>query len=264
MFRSPHSRFQTTVWHVPVPVRVPVRRTSVAVFGVVGALMSGGVAVGPAASGSPAHVQSFQHGSPFALHFEQTWGGYAVTGADPYTSISGGWTVPTLDCSKGDGFVSPWLGIDGWSDATVEQIGIDMDCKDGAPKYRPWVEMYPAASNYFRKPVEAGDQMTASVAVAGSAWTISESDATQGWTKTFTFDQQDKLLSAEAILEALGRRNPPVNDFGAVTFTDLQVDGVPMGSAGTAHRTTLTRGHTKLSKESTLDGDTYTITWLHR
>jgi hypothetical protein len=219
-----------------------------------------GALILPGAAGTAA-----LHASRHAAHSDQTWSGYAVTGGGPYTSITGEWTVPALDCAKGAGAVSPWIGIDGWSDATVEQIGVDLDCVGGKASYHTWVEMYPKNSVYFKEKVEAGDTLSASVAVSGSAWTLTESDAARGWSKTFHETSTDQLASAEAIVEDLGAGGAPkVDDFGTVAFIDVTVDGKPLAGAGTVHETTLERASTPLSRESALAGGAFAVTWLHR
>ena len=200
-------------------------------------------------------------------HSDQTWGGYAVTGANPYTKITGSWTIPAMNCSGGGGDASPWIGIDGWSDNTVEQIGVDLDCINGTGSYHPWVEMYPGPSDYFKDTIHAGDTLTASVSITNGKWTLTESDPQTGWTKTFHPQAKGtpKYTSAEAILEDVGSGAvPPVPGFGTVTFSSVTVDGSPLASAGTPHKTTLERGSTPLSKESALSGGGFSITWLHR
>jgi hypothetical protein len=199
-------------------------------------------------------------------HTDQTWSGYAVTGAGPYTKITGSWNVPTMNCSHGGGDASPWIGVDGWSNDTVEQIGVDLDCNNGVGSYHPWVEMYPGPSDYFKETINAGDTLTASVTVKNGTWTLTESDPTSGWTKTFkrTPANPPKKASAEAIVEDIGNGDaPPVPDFNTVTFSNITVDGSPLASAGNPHQTTLERGSTPLSGESALSGGNFSITWLH-
>jgi Peptidase A4 family len=228
-----------------------------------GMIMPGALTASPAASvATPLIV----HGpARTGAHSDQTWSGYAVTAAGPYASITGSWNIPTMKCSHGGGDASPWIGIDGWSDSTVEQIGIDLDCVSGVASYHPWVEMYPGPSDYFKDTVHAGDTLTASVSVSGKSWVLTESDLNTGWTKTFHETSADKLSSAEAIIEDIGNSGaPPVPDFQTVKFTNITVNGKPLASAGTVHKTTLQRGSTKLSKESTLSGGNFSITWLHR
>jgi len=216
---------------------------------------------GPA-SAATASAASFPHYN-HARHADQTWGGYADTGAT-FTSISGAWTVPSLNCTATpNSSVSPWIGIDGWSSSTVEQIGFDQDCVNGKAGYYPWVEMYPAYSIYFTETVKAGDHITASVSVSGTAWRLTEKDTTRGWSKTYHETGSDELSSAEAIVEDLGNGVQPVAAFGSVTFTGLTVDGKSFASAGTVNSTDLERGSTLLTKNSSVSGGTFKLSWLH-
>jgi hypothetical protein len=216
---------------------------------------------GPAAAASSA-PKSFPH-YDHARHSDQIWGGYADTGAR-FTSISGSWTVPALNCSATpNSSVSPWIGIDGWSSDTVEQIGFDQDCENGVAGYYPWVEMYPADSIYFSETIKAGDQITASVSVSGTSWTLTEKDTTRGWSKTYHESGNDALSSAEAIVEDLGDGIQPVANFGSITFTGLTANGRPLASAGTPNSTNIERGSTPLTKNSALSGGSFKLSWVH-
>lgn len=215
---------------------------------------------GPASAATPA--ASFPHYN-HARHSDQIWGGYADTGAT-FTSISGSMTVPALNCSSTpNSSVSPWLGIDGWSSDTVEQIGFDQDCENGVAAYYPWVEMYPADSIYFNDTIKAGDTITASVSVSGTTWTLTEKDTTRGWSKTYHESGNDAKSSAEAIVEDLGDGIQPVANFGSVTFTGLTANGKPLASAGTVNSTNVERGNTPLTKNSSLSGGSYKLSWVH-
>ena len=199
-------------------------------------------------------------------HGDQTWAGYAVINASPYSAIKGSWIVPAMDCSHGGGDASPWVGIDGWSNDTVEQIGVDLDCYRGRASYHPWVEMYPGPSDYFREPIRAGDTLTASVTVSGGTWRLTESDTRTGWTRTFYRDPKNppKESSAEAIVEDVGKGAvPPVPDFHSVSFTGITVNGKTFASAGRVQRTTLERGSTPLSSETPLTGGHFSVDWKH-
>ncbi|HEY2575787.1 MAG TPA: G1 family glutamic endopeptidase [Streptosporangiaceae bacterium] len=229
------------------------------------------IAVPGVAALSPAAAQAaavpLTHSLPRGVsHSDQTWGGYAITGTGPYKKITGSWNIPTMNCAHGGGDASPWIGIDGWSNGTVEQIGIDLDCINGVDSYHPWVEMYPGPSDYFKETVHAGDTMTASVSVSNGTWTLTERDTATGWTKTFKRTPQNppQKTSAEAILEDVGSGGaPPVPDFNTVTFSSITVGGSPLASAGNVHKTTLERRNTPLSHESPLSSGTFSITWLH-
>src|SRR5580693_1467505 len=47
------------------------------------------------------------------------WSGYAATGG-PFTSVSADWVQPAGNCSTGDQYAAFWVGLDGYSSATVE------------------------------------------------------------------------------------------------------------------------------------------------
>src|SRR6266542_694566 len=62
------------------------------------------------------------------------WSGYAVTGAPgSVTDAKGSWVVPSIqgNCGSTNAYASFWVGIDGFSSNTVEQVGTDSDCQNG-------------------------------------------------------------------------------------------------------------------------------------
>ncbi|MGF1426423.1 G1 family glutamic endopeptidase [Kitasatospora sp. LaBMicrA B282] len=246
------------------------RRTKTALAALAPALLALALAAAAPANATPATGagQAFPHFDHHLdhharTHSNQIWGGYAVTGGT-YTSVSGSWNVPALDCSTArTSAVSPWIGIDGWSSDTVEQIGFDQDCTRGVPGYHPWVEMYPANSIYFTETVVPGDRITASVTVSGTTFTLTESDTTQGWSKTYRKTGSDQLSSAEAIVEDLGSSIPPVARFDPIDFTGVTVDGSPLADAGTVNPTDIERGSTPLTQNSPLSGGDFSLGWLH-
>src|ERR1700684_2624992 len=75
------------------------------------------------------------------------WSGY-VTPVKPkvtYQATSTTFTVPaSITCTGTDTASSFWAGLDGYSDSTVEQDGVEADCTDGSPSLFAWVETYPA------------------------------------------------------------------------------------------------------------------------
>ncbi|GIG61960.1 hypothetical protein Lfu02_63320 [Longispora fulva] len=214
-----------------------------------------------AASQAPArhHTHQTHH-----LHSDEIWGGYTAYG-QTFTSISATWNIPALDCSANRGIASPWVGLDGWDSSTVEQIGIDFDCTSGRAQYKPWVEMYPQDSIYFTNTVRAGDSMTGSVHDDGGHWyTLTLADSTQGWTKTFRkYLANAGSVNAEAIMEPIGGGNvPKLARFDALRFSDVTVDGHPIGDYST-HRSSVTRGTTVLATTGSLSGGGFPITWQH-
>jgi Peptidase A4 family len=109
------------------------------------------------------------------------WSGYAdvsrKTGA--FTEVSGQWRTPRVRCGREDEIVSNWVGLDGFSDTTVEQDGTVSWCFGGTPTYFTWYEMAPAATIEVGKAVRPGDKITARVLRKGTKYTLSLADATR-------------------------------------------------------------------------------------
>lgn len=174
------------------------------------------------------------------------WAGYALTAAKgSVTQVTGSWTVPTVKCSASPtGYSAFWVGIDGFTSTTVEQIGTDSDCvslngrQSDVPTYYAWYEFYPQGSYLveFPRAVQPGDLITAQVKFVGQTtnprhggtadqFTVSITDVTQqnesfSVTSSVTGAQQS---SAEWIAEApcCGRGNTvlPLADFGLAIFS---------------------------------------------
>jgi hypothetical protein len=197
------------------------------------------------------------------LHDDNIWGGYVATGTN-YRTVSASWVNPKVDCSA-RGIASWWVGFDGWSTTTVEQIGVDADCSNGTLSYNPWWEMYPRDSQYFSEPTAVGDHMTATVTHnRGHSYTMTLADSTAGWTRSFTASLAGAGNDgAEAIVEPIGSATvPELPDFGSLSFTKVTVDHKPMGSVPTVE-STIGRGSTVLATTAPLSGSTFRMTWLH-
>ena len=157
------------------------------------------------------------------------WSGYAAQGSG-FSSVTSPWAEPSVTCNSTNDLFAPWVGIDGYGSATVEQTGVATDCSSGRPVYQGWYEMYPAAPVYYSNPVAAGDHITATVTRSGMSYTLTLADTTQGWTKTTTQTLTATNASVEVIMESPTAAYP---NFGSVNFTGSQVDGGTLGS----HRT---------------------------
>ena len=160
------------------------------------------------------------------------WAGYAVQTnlaspqSDAVSDVKGSWIVPTVDCSQTQNAYSAfWIGIDGYSSNTVEQIGTDSDCSSGSPSYDAWYEMYPKWPVYLKMKISPGDLVTAEVKYLGKGkFQLTINDITTG--KSFTTTQKSpsaKRSSAEWIAEAPWSSGVlPLADFGTVTFTNAR------------------------------------------
>ena len=154
------------------------------------------------------------------------WSGYAVsTSAGAVTDVKGSWIEPALQSpSAANTYSAFWVGIDGYSSGTVEQIGTDLDTNaSGNAVYYAWYEMYPSSPVELSMTIHPGDQISGEVKYTGSnKFTLTLTDVTTN--TTFSTSQtlkSAKELSAEWIAEAPSSSKGvlPLADFGAVSFS---------------------------------------------
>ena len=112
---------------------------------------------------APAVAESAAKATPIES-VSSNWSGYAVSAAaKTVTNVAGSWVEPTVS-SATNGYSSVWVGIDGYSSNSVEQLGTEADVAHGTVTYSAWYEMYPSGMvtipNFTVKP---GDAITASV-----------------------------------------------------------------------------------------------------
>ena len=136
------------------------------------------------------------------------------------SSVTGSWIVPAVDCDGTNpkvGAASFWVGIDGYTTATVEQTGTDSDCASGKPLYYAWYEFFPDPGITITTiAVKPGDVMAASVTYNGSEFTVTITD--QRTQETFTKSKAvaaAKRSSAEWIGESPAG---PLPNYGTVFF----------------------------------------------
>jgi hypothetical protein len=212
----------------------------------------------------------------------KNWSGYAVTG-NGFTSARGSWIVPKVKCSTTpDTYVVHWVGIDGFSDNTVEQIGTGSNCSGTSPSYFAWYEFYPNPMVEISfMTVSPGDKMSATVTYNGSQFFLKMTDHTTGKTASVRGNFSAKRTSAEWIVEApsSGGTILPLSDFVSVSLgddytgindtnwaTDTAVTG-PISDFGTKVQkiTMETGGGTKKAVPSALttDGSSFKVAWKH-
>ena len=159
---------------------------------------------GPAPTGVVAHGRFYLRAIPSsAVHHLQAphvhlrdgtslnWSGYAAEtnlskpASGAVSNVVGSWTVPGVQAStpSKDTYSSAWVGIDGYSDNTVEQIGTEQDWTASGKSYYAWFEMYP---NYAYEivgfPVDQGDMISAQVEYLGSE-TVEVPDPSGWWSR---------------------------------------------------------------------------------
>jgi hypothetical protein len=105
-----------------------------------------------------------------ATGYSTNWSGYvAATNLsrplkNSVTAASGSWVVPTIQRSTKNSYCAIWVGIDGYSNTTVEQIGTSHDWINGRAYHYAWFEMYPGPSYMINGfPLKVGDVITATV-----------------------------------------------------------------------------------------------------
>lgn len=178
-----------------------------------------------------------------AAQTSTNWSGYVLAGQPlAFTSVSGSWIVPAVDCPAGSSSSSSsWTGIGGGNsiDPTLIQAGTVQECNGGA-SYSAWWEAIPAPSvtaspNLLGSQgyeVQPGDRITV-VIDGGSAvlWNISISNSDRGWTFNTTVPYFAAGETAEWIEEAPlsagtgGVGQTSLSDFRQVSFSALTVNG---------------------------------------
>jgi hypothetical protein len=171
------------------------------------------------------------------------WAGYAVHGTT-FEGVSGRWRQPYAVCSPSHRTYSAmWVGLGGYSLTAnnLEQVGTELDCKNGQPRSSAWFEIVPAPSHTISLRVRQGDRISASVRVVGSAVVLTIEDVTTHHTfrKTFHPSSLD-VTSAEWILEAPSAcvfgstacQTLPLTDFGQATFWSARAE-TTAGQIGT-------------------------------
>ena len=124
------------------------------------------------------------------------WSGFADAEAAStrVSSVSSRWVIPYVQCPGGnyryeDVIIAQWIGIDGWANGTVEQLGSATQCFEGVTYYYVWYEMFPngtveegtaACINNNVDCPQPGDLISASVtATSAGNYTLSLTD----WTR---------------------------------------------------------------------------------
>jgi hypothetical protein len=213
------------------------------------------------------------------------WSGYAAAtnihnpGQNTVTAVSASWTIPRITRSTSSRtYSSMWVGIDGYTDATVEQIGTEQDWINGSQQNYAWFEMYPIGSfEIVGFPVNVGDHISASVVYSGnSVFKLTLTNNTRNVTYTvprnYTTSIYAQRSSAEWILEAPYLNGVlPLADFGVASFTNClaTINGIS-GAINNSHwqydpLTMETANSIIKSLPSSLssNGEAFSLDWEH-
>jgi hypothetical protein len=184
------------------------------------------------------------------------WAGYAdvACGKCALRYVTANFPAPSINCAKvsarsSNHIVSTWVGLDGITDNTVEQLGVDGLCDMGNPVYYVWYEMYPQRTHVFTiSGFGPGDALSGNVYYNSHNrdWQLTLIDLTRD--VGFEADQacpsgqECRNANAEAITEDPGGAVPAgmyLGDFGATFYGRVQVtsrDGTHGTLAGSNSR----------------------------
>lgn len=223
----------------------------------------GSVASGSASLNHPPMIRGTSNST------STNWAGYAATGST-YNSVSASWTQPTVSCAAGETSASSfWVGLDGYTSRTVEQIGTSANCQNGTPTYYAWYEMYPKLSGQLPVTISPGDTITATVTAGAKGLFTLTLSVNGGTPQTITgTDRHAALSSAEVITEAPSSNHGPFGtlglaDFGSVGFSNATVNGETLAAANPDEITMAQGAIVKAQPSTPLSDGSFTVTWEH-
>jgi len=123
------------------------------------------------------------------------WSGYEISARPSRTigRVQAVFNVPSINCAKstlgtaGAAVWSQWVGLDGFSDNTVEQTGVGAQCTSttGPATYFGFNEMFPNPATTFTGP-NPGDAIVVVVQKVSGKWNLVLQDRTTGGTVSTT------------------------------------------------------------------------------
>jgi hypothetical protein len=163
--------------------------------------------------------------------YTYNWSGYAAEtnlntpASKAVTMVSGSWTVPKVTGTT-TAYSSVWVGIDGYSSFSVEQLGTEQDTsRSGATTYYAWWEMYPNPSILISTiAISPGDSISASVSASGATFTLKMTDNTNGESFFTMQTATAQQSSAEWVVEAPSSYSGilPLANFGTATISQAK------------------------------------------
>jgi len=218
---------------------------------------------------SVAHPGSHAPKHKYGRGTSTNWSGYDVTGSGA-THVIGTWTQPAPTCAAGENsWSSPWVGIDGDTSGTVEQIGTDTDCSNGSASYYAWYEMYPKSLVTIPIPmtVDSGDSFTGEVTYTAGAYELRLTNNSTGASfQTTQTSKKAKRSSVEWIME--GPSRGLLTNFGTAPFSaasaTINSHTGSLGSFTNAQPITMvTRaGATRAAPSAVSGGTAFSVNWL--
>jgi len=225
------------------------------------------------------HAPRIRDGADVDEGTSSNWSGYAeltdltspATGV--VSEVHGTWIVPAVTGSqKGKTtYSSLWVGIDGYADGTVEQLGTEQDWSHGTAQYYAWYEMYPAGGHVITTvSVHPNDSISASVTWDGTNFNLYLiNNTTTEWFSISQADAGQDRSSAEWIAEAPSIGSVlPLADFGTAYFTNcgatINGNAVAVDTLEEDAITMKTRKTTKATPSALTDGTDFSVEWNHQ
>lgn len=210
------------------------------------------------------------------------WSGYAITtGRSVVTCVESEWVQPKVKChGSTHSSVSIWVGLGGFNQSRLEQIGTAIDCVSGFPLAYTWHESLPRERHEIDTPVpvDPGDRIWAQVRwLSGTTYQLSLANLSHP--DGFTVKDTNKGLQrteGEWIAEAPTSCSPschvlPMPSWGKITFDHIGVTIAGVRSTLKANASTRVRvrlvsrsGTARAVVTSTAtDGGSFVVTWRH-
>jgi hypothetical protein len=215
------------------------------------------------------------------------WSGYAAIPAsnDSFTGVEASWVVPTVRPTPGqDTYSAFWVGLDGLTNGTVEQIGVSADeSSGGTPTYFAWWELYPQGSNNINLQIEPGDTITALVQYDPSqnstngmgqteyAYELEIADSRDGSNPVVLIEDttdQGQGASAEWIAEAPELDNggnitqATLADYGNVKFSNLAFATSDSATSASAYSIEMNQNGEVVSEPTAINNDSFSINYV--
>lgn len=152
------------------------------------------------------------------------WAGYAAT-RRTFRTIRATFFVPYLNCginaASGSRYSSHWVGLDGFSDHSVEQDGIEADCFGAKAVYHAWYEFYPKPETRIGLRVAAGQSVTASVYYNRSSRKFTLALANNTTRRHFRISLRCRVRCLRSSAEVISEAPTLVNNKGQLRLANL-------------------------------------------
>jgi Peptidase A4 family len=159
------------------------------------------------------------------------WSGYAAL-SGTYSEVSATWVVPAVSPTPSPTFSAIWIGIGGFSDSGLIQVGTEQDYT-GSGRYYAWWEVLPSAEARIDSvAVRPGDHIAGSISRrSGTTWTIAFQNQTSGQSFSTSKVYAGSQRSAEWILEApdIGKNAANLAHYGRTTFNPVTANATSPG-----------------------------------